>query len=126
VRVDPKDLRLQLEQEAMGKLIKLRQGLLAAGNDSKRHLELLTASASAIMIIFRAVLRMQGATPPADNASLTAAAAAQAGFDATPFQRVVAHVHDKSPLKAADATDVLSGYLRGMEQLVAYLDRYPA
>jgi hypothetical protein len=126
VRVDLKDLRLQLEQEAMGKLLKLRQGLLAAGNDSKRHLELLTASASAIMIIFRAVLRMHGATPPADNAALTAAAAAQAGFDATPFQRVVAHVHDKSSVKPADATGVLAGYLQGMEQLVAYLDRYPA
>ena len=33
IRVDPKDLRLQLEQEAMGKLIKLRQGVLASGND---------------------------------------------------------------------------------------------
>ena len=31
IRVDLKDLRLQLEQEAMGKLIKLRQGVLAAG-----------------------------------------------------------------------------------------------
>src|SRR5215471_10732601 len=30
IRVDLKDLRLQLEQEAMGKLIKLRQGVLAS------------------------------------------------------------------------------------------------
>jgi hypothetical protein len=38
----------------------------------------------------------------------------------------VAHVHDKSSVKPADATGVLAGYLQGMEQLVAYLDRYPA
>ena len=36
-RVDMNDLRLQLEQEAMGKLIKLRQGLLGAGNEPERR-----------------------------------------------------------------------------------------
>jgi hypothetical protein len=126
IHVDLKDLRLQLEQESMGKLIKLRQGLLAAGNDGQRQLDLLTASASPIMIIFRAVLRMHGATPPADNVALAEATSKQAGFNATPFVRVVRHKRDESPLKAGDAADVLSAYLRGMEQLVAYLDRYQA
>src|SRR5438045_2233234 len=36
IRVDPRDLRLQLEHEAMGKLLKLRQGVLASGGDSRR------------------------------------------------------------------------------------------
>lgn len=126
IHVDLKDLRLQLEQESMGKLIKLRQGLLAAGNDGQRQLELLAASASAIMIIFRAFLRMHGLTPSADNVALADAAGKEAGFNAAPFTRVVRHVRGESPLKPGDATDVLSGYLRGMEQLVAYLDRYQA
>ena len=82
IRVDLKDLRLQLEQEAMGKLIKLRQGVLAAGNDGKRQLELLAASASTIMIIFRAFLRMHSETPPSDNVALVEAVGRRAGFDA--------------------------------------------
>ena len=129
MRVDLKDLRLQLEQEAMGKLIKLRQGVLAAGQRRpSASSSCSAASASAIMIIFRAVLRLHGATPPTDNVrSLTAAGAAQAGFDAAPFAaRGARTCATKSPLKAADAADVLAGYLRGMEQLVAYLDRYQA
>lgn len=126
IHVDLKDLRLQLEQEAMGKLIKLRQGLLAAGNDGQRQLELLAASASAIMTILRALLRMHGSVPPADNVGLAEAAARQAGFDAAPFARVVRHVREEVPIKAADAPDVLSAYLRGMEQLVSHLDRYQA
>src|SRR6185437_1296044 len=65
--LERRDLRLQLEQEAMGKLLKLRQGVLASGNDPKRQLELLAASASAIMIIFRAVLRLAATRPPAKN-----------------------------------------------------------
>src|SRR3954465_7424264 len=37
IRVDKKDLRLQLELSPMGKLIKLRQGPLASGNDGARQ-----------------------------------------------------------------------------------------
>ena len=124
IAVDRGHLRLQLEQEAMGKLIKLRQGVLAAGNDHQRQLELLAASVSPIMIVFRAFLRLHGATPPTDNVSLAEAAARQAGFDATPFARVVQHVRGKETLKTADAGGVLASYLRGMQQLVAYLDSH--
>lgn len=124
IRVEPRDLRLQLEQEAMGKLIKLRQGVLASGNDPKRQLELLGASVSAIMIIFRSVLRLHGAKPPASNLELVDAVARQCGFDADAFARVVRHVRGETALSTKDAPDVLQRYLRGMEQLVAYLDRY--
>src|SRR4051794_33199098 len=67
IHVEHADLRLQLEQEAMGKLLRLRQGVLASGNDQGRQLELLAASVSAIMIIFRSVVRLHGATAPTDN-----------------------------------------------------------
>jgi hypothetical protein len=126
ISVDLRDLRLQLEQESMGNLIKLRQGVLASGNEGKRQLELLAASASTIMIIFRAFLRMHGEKPPADNVSLSEAVAKRTGFDAAPFARVVRHVRDEAPLPEADVGGVLAGYLRGMEQLVAYLDKYQA
>jgi len=124
IRVDTHDLRLQLEQEAMGKLLRLRQGVLASGNDQSRQIELLAASVSAIMIIFRAFLRLHGGTPPKDNIALSDEVAKRAGFDATAFNRVVRHVRGEAPLKSAEAGDVLGGYLRGMEQLVSYLDRY--
>jgi hypothetical protein len=124
IRVDKRDLRLQLEQEAMGKLIKLRQGTLASGNDGARQVELLAASASAIMIIFRAFLRLQGAVAPKDNVALTQEVARVAAFDSEPFKRVVRHVRGEQAMAANDAGGVLSGYLRGMEQLVGYLDRY--
>ncbi len=124
VRVEPNDLRLQLEQEAMGKLLKLRQGVLASGNDEKRQVELLGASASAIMIIFRALLRLHGTETPADNVALAEAVASRVGFDAQPFVRVVRHVRKDPVLKAADAGAILPGYLSGMEQLVAHLDAF--
>src|SRR5881398_2130618 len=67
IRVDPGDLRLQLEHEAMGKLLKLRQGVLAAGGDRTRQLELLRASLSTMLVLFRAVLRLHDEKPTADS-----------------------------------------------------------
>jgi hypothetical protein len=126
IKVDLKDLRLQLEQEAMGKVIKLRQGVLSAGNDNDRLLKLLAASASAIMVVFRAVVRLHGDAPPKDNIALANAVGKQAGFDGEPFARVVRHVRGEVTLKASDVAATLPGYMRGMEQLVRYLDGYVA
>ena len=124
IRVERSDLRLQLEQEAMGKLIKLRQGVLASGNDSQRQLELLAASVNAILIVFRAFLRFHEQKPPGDNVALVDAVGRQANLDPAPFARVVQHVRGKESLKTADVGPVLAGYLRGMEQLVSYIDSH--
>jgi hypothetical protein len=124
ISVDRKDLRLQLEQEAMGKLIKLRQGVLASGNDRGRQLELLAASVSSIMIVFRATVRLHGDVAPTNNIALAEHVGRLASFDAEPFARVVRHVRGEAKLSAGDAESVLAGYLRGMDRLVAYLDSY--
>ena len=124
ISVELGDLRLQLEHEAMGKLLRLRQGVLATGGDGRRQLELLTASASTIMVIFRAVIRLHGDTPSTDNVAVSEAVARLAGFDASPFERVVRHVRGEQRIAPDDAGTVLGGYLRGMEALVEHLDRF--
>ena len=126
IRVDLKDLRLQLEQEAMGKLIKLRQGVLASGNEGKRQVELLAASFSSIMVVFRSLLRLHHEVPAKDNIAIAEAVARKAGFDAAPFASVIRHMRGEAELKGDSVAPVLDGYLRGMEKLVAYLDQYQA
>jgi len=124
IRVDPKDLRLQLEHEAMGKLLKLRQGVLASGGDERRQTELLADSLSTIMVIFRAVLRLEGRVPAKDNLTVSQTVGKNAGFDASPFERVVRHVRGEQPITAAEVGNVIAGYLDGMEKLVDHLDRF--
>jgi len=123
IRVDPRDLRLQLEHEAMGKLLRLRQGILASGGDSRLEAELLAASLSTIMVIFRSVARLQGETPPKDNLALAQAVARYASFDPMPFERVVRHVRGEQTIAADEVRSVVAGYLAGMEKLVSHLDR---
>jgi hypothetical protein len=126
IEVSSADLRLQLEQQAMGKLLHLRRGALAAGGEGKAQLALLEASLSPIMIVFRAVSRLHQERPATDNEALSRETARRAGFDAEPFVRVVRHVRGEVTLRPAEAGGVLDGYLQGMERLVGYLNRFGA
>jgi hypothetical protein len=124
ISVRPADLRLQVEHEAMGKLLQLRRSVLASGGDAKRQLELLEASLSTLMVIFRGIVRLNGSVPPTDNERLARDVASFVGFDPEPFAQVIHHVRGTKRLSASEAGGVLAGYLGGMQALVAYLDRY--
>ena len=124
VRVDPAHLRLQLEHEAMGTLLQLRRAAFAAGNDAKAQLKLLEESASTVMVVFRAVLRLRGEIPPTDNVELADKVASIAGMDAASFARVVRHKRGEPVIPSAEVAGTLAGYLSGMQQLVRYLDQF--
>jgi len=126
ITVEMRDLRLQLEQQVMGKLLQLRQGALLAGTDGKRQAELIASSLSTMMVLFRAVLRLCGEKPDLDNAALAERVGARAGFDAAPFVRAVQHVRGERKLDANGAGAVLAGYIAGIERLQRYLDSYDA
>ena len=124
IRISPEHLRLQLEQQVMGKLLQLRQGALLAGSDGARQLELLSASLSTIMVLFRAVLRLNGEQPGADRTAVAERVATLAGFDATPFVRAARHQRDEARISPAEAGVVLAQYLSGVERLNAFLDTF--
>jgi hypothetical protein len=126
VKIDMAHLRLQLEHEAMGTLLQLRRGGLAAGNDAQEQLRLLEQSSSTVMVVFRAVLRLQGEKPPHDNVELSKKIASMADFDATPFVQVIWHKRSEAKIKTSDAPRVLEGYLAGVQRLVRYLDQFRA
>jgi hypothetical protein len=122
IGVSQSDLRLQVEHQAMGKLLQLRQGVMAAAGDSKNQIALLEDSLSTLMVIFRGVARVSGEGAPKDYEELANAVARRAGFDAGPFVKVIRHVRGGEKLPRESAVTVLGGYLAGMEKLVAYLD----
>lgn len=126
IQVSRKDLRLQVEQQALGKLLHLRRGAMAAGNDSKEQIALIEASLSALMVVFRGVVRLAGEVPSQDYAALSADVARRAGFDTVPFTRAVEHVRGSEKIRREEAGAVLAGYMAGMESLVAWLDRFEA
>jgi predicted nucleotidyltransferase len=126
ISVERSDLRLQVEQQALGKLLHLRRAAMAAGDDSGEQIRLLEASLSAIMVVFRGVVRLHGEVPPQDYNQLSAVVGAKAGFDPGPMQRAVTHIRGTQKITKDEAQPVLAAYLAGMEKLVSYLDRFTA
>ncbi|MBM3898913.1 MAG: hypothetical protein FJ362_01980 [Gemmatimonadetes bacterium] len=120
--VDSAHLRHQLEFETMGKLLAIRQGILAADGDPARELQLLAATKSAVLVLFRTLLRLHGEPIPADAAEVVRHAAARVGFDPVPFLRVLAHVAGTAAIPTAEADSTLTGYHQGIERFVSYVD----
>jgi hypothetical protein len=124
IRVARRNLRLQLEQQALGKLLKLRQGILSAGPDPRARLVLLSASLSTFMVLFRSAARLTGERAPRDYDALIRRVADLAGFTAEPFLRVLEHVRGRNKLALREVKPVLQGYLAGVQQLVSYVDQF--
>ena len=124
IKVNPDHLRLEVEQQTMGKLLHLRKESMAAGGDSKLQLSLLERSLSTLMVLFRAVSRLCGEIPSRNYKTLTEDIAGRAGFDPAPVLKVVQHVRGKEKIPKAEAEAVLSGYLSSLERLVRYVDEF--
>jgi hypothetical protein len=124
IRVAPSDLRLQVEQQTMGKLLQLRQATMGAGGDSKLQLEVLEKSLSTLMVIFRGVSRLVGQAPSQDYEELTRTLALRAGFSPDPFVKVIRHVRGSEKISREGSAGILEGYLAAMERLVAYLNEF--
>jgi predicted nucleotidyltransferase len=124
IRVNPADLRLQVEHQTMGKLLQLRQAIMGTGGDAAQQLEILEKSLSTLMVIFRAIVRLQGRVPSQDYEALTTSVAERAGFSPEPFIRVIRHARGSEKLSRDNASLILGEYLSAMERLVAYLDEF--
>jgi hypothetical protein len=125
IRVDREHLRLQLESEAMGKLLRLRHLIMLAGDERAKQRELLEQSLSTILTLFRAYARLHDATPPVDSEALCVDVGNHAGFDSAPFIRVWRHLQGTEKLTDDNVAPTLAAYLHAVQTFVAHVDEYP-
>ena len=106
IRVSREDVRRQLEQELVGKLMHLRQVFAAEWGNLKRLAEVVGSSRAGFLTMLRATLRLAGRTPPGDGAALVREAALLIGF----------------PSNAVSGTDAV-GYLDAVTRTAEYVNR---
>ncbi len=126
VVVSRSDLRLEVEQQALGKLLHIRRAAMAAGDDRSGQIRLMEDSLSAIMVVFRGVSRLHDEIPPQDYSALSLQVAGLAGFDPGPVQRIIEHVRGNKKVDKNEAGTILAGYMAEVEALVTHLDTYTA
>jgi predicted nucleotidyltransferase len=85
------DLRRALEREFRGKLLRLRQGYVAAAGDPKALGSLAGQSAATVMVLLRGLLHLLGRPVPTDPLELAGAAADAAGVEPEHLLHVFRH-----------------------------------
>jgi predicted nucleotidyltransferase len=120
--VERTDLRLEAEREAMGKVLRFRQGMMHAGADTARQAELLRASAGTVLVLLRAALRVAGHDASGTAREVIARAAPVVGLDAAAFLRVRDFVEARDELSNRETASLMRAVLAGLERLVDWLD----
>lgn len=105
IRVNRADVRRQLEQELVGKLMHLRQAFAADWKSPKRLAQTVRATRSGFLTMLRTVLRLAGRRAPADADALEREAAALIGFSSSP-----------EPAAYLDAVTRTAEYVNHMER----------
>ena len=122
VRVRRRDLRVQLESEAMGKLLRFRRGLMSAAGHADRLRALLGESLAPVLVLLRATLHLHGEPPAASSDALCDRVAALAGFNAAALHALLAHRRSTQPIANTALDGVVDGYLEALERLVHHVD----
>ncbi|MGH6693237.1 MAG: hypothetical protein ACREF4_21420 [Gammaproteobacteria bacterium] len=121
IAVQPDHARRQLEHELRGKVLHLRQGYLAVRGDGARLGALVQGTAGAWLTMLRALLRLVGSEVPAAPAALVRAAAAVAGFPASPTAELVAAARGADALKLVPRDPRAAAYVAAVARTAEFV-----
>ena len=124
ITVDPRDLRLQLEHEAMSKLLRLRHAVLSAGGDDKAQRALLEGSISSFMALLRTAARLAGLEPAPDSDAVLTQLDGRIPVDIRAFRRVLGYSRGSEPLDKAGVRTTIEAYLGAAASLARYADAF--
>lgn len=120
LHVAPADLRQALEREFRGKLLRLRQGYVAAAGDPAALGLLAGRSSGTFLVLLRALLVLLGRPVPSEQVEVGAAAAAAMGMDGEPLLNVVRHRAERG---WRCSSVEFEGYLDAVARATTFLDQ---
>jgi len=119
--VAPVDLRLALERELRGKLVRLRQGYAAYGGSSKDLGRLAVRTVGTMAVLMRATLVLAGERAPVATPAVLAAAARRMGFAGAPLERFFELRGSADPVVSSAE---FAGYLAAVEAAAHFIDQF--
>ena len=124
LEIDTKNLRLEIEHELRGKLIRLRQSYLLTQGRSKAVADLMTQSLSTFLVLFRASLRLFEDTVPQQKFHALEKLATHLEFDVSAFQTVQGLKDGTIKTKDIAVEELFNNYLITIECVIDAVDAY--
>jgi hypothetical protein len=122
VAVDRDAIRRECEQEARGKLLRLRALYLQTADDPEALDRVMVGSLKSFLVILRHFLRLRDGRPGPGYAGVLEAAEATLG-PLPVMRRLFEHRAGRAPLAPPALRGEFGGYLGEVERIVAALDR---
>jgi len=121
--IEPFQLRVQCERELKGKILHLRSGLLKAGGQAKQVRELIKASLTAFISIFKALLYLKGMDIPQSRRDVIRSVAKVYAIDPDVFLKCtdIKEGIDRIPMSGIQT--VFKAYQEEIEKLSRIVDR---
>jgi predicted nucleotidyltransferase len=123
VRIDPRNLRFQCEQELKSKLILVRQQYLRVNPNDRRALaNLLFRNLTSVAHIFRNLLRLKGRTPPRKKEELFKEITAELQVETAVFLKSWQAQKDPARLNARDLRALLGDFVPALDKIIKAVD----
>ena len=123
MKIEPANLRLELEHELKSKLIILRERFLLTKGAPKEVDKLMVSSVSAFLTLFKAVLRLYGEVPPAKKMEALPLLSKHVKLDSEVFSIVWELKEDKKRPGLA-SQQIFSRYLAAVQSVTNNVDRW--
>jgi hypothetical protein len=124
MKLSDKNLRLQTEFELRSKLLQLRRQYIPASGSIDSLKWLMAESLTSFATLFRAVLLLHGAEPPATKREVVAATAKELGINGVPFEKIL-HIREDNftePLDEIGCNQLFSDYFTEIERVIDAVD----
>jgi predicted nucleotidyltransferase len=114
--------RVQVEYELREKLILLRQHIMVASENESRLVELLQRSVSSFSTLFRHALITFGEAAPNGKREAVKSLERRLNLDFSAINEVLDLRERKNDIKAVNVSDLVSRYLKAVEEVAAAVD----
>jgi predicted nucleotidyltransferase len=115
-------LRLQFERELRGKILHLRRGLLETEGTAKRLRELIKASFTAFISLFKALLYLKGFDIPQSRRDIIRTVGDAYSIDPNIFLKCADIKEDVDSIPASEVKNLFMSYLKEIEKLSKFVD----
>ena len=124
LEIDTKNLRLEIEHELRGNLIRLRQSYLLTQGKTKAVADLMTQSLSTFLVLFRASLRLFEDQVPQKKIDALEKLSTHLDFEVSVFQTVQELKDGTKKPKDVTIDKLFNTYLKTIECVIDAVDAY--
>jgi hypothetical protein len=117
------NLRLQIEYELRGKLLRVRSLYLPASESSSNLLQLMTESVISFVRVMRSMLDLLGETPPLDRLAAARRIGERMKVDVSPVIRLLEMRAAPRGLMEVETQDLFAAYIDCLSKLIEAVDK---